>query len=168
MSGKGRAKMTDLNCLKELVFKSDNEACFIERERILNRLEKEFGEYNKPDKYALIFSKLMSEVSTPIEDCDYFAGRVVEAKPEEGMTAPNSLLCATGHMSPDYESLLKYGLKGVLEKIKKAAECKNDEESMIFAENAEIVVNAVKSYAKRYAAQAKSKGFDRMSFQKWF
>ena len=163
MSGKGRAKMTDLNCLKELVFKSDNEACFIERERILNRLEKEFGEYNKPDKYALIFSKLMSEVSTPIEDCDYFAGRVVEAKPEEGMTAPNSLLCATGHMSPDYESLLKYGLKGVLEKIKKAAECKNDEESMIFAENAEIVVNAVKSYAKRYAAQAKSKGFDRMA-----
>lgn len=125
--------MADLNCLKELVFESDNEACFIERERILNRLEKEFGEYNESDKYPLIFSRLMAEVSTPIEDCDYFAGRVVEAKPDFGMTAPNRLLCATGHMSPDYESLLKYGLKGVLEKIKNSAECKNDEEAVIFA-----------------------------------
>ncbi len=56
--------MADLNCLRELVFESDNEACFIERERIFNRLEKEFGEYIEPDKYALIFSKMMSEVST--------------------------------------------------------------------------------------------------------
>ena len=140
--------MSDLNCLKELVFESDNEACFIERERILNRLEKEFDEYNEPDKYALIFSKLMSEVSTPIEDCDYFAGRVVEAKPDPGMSAPNRLLQATGHMSLDYESLLKYGLKGVLEKIKNSAEYKSDEDAMVFVRNAEFVVNAVKSYAE--------------------
>lgn len=155
--------MADLNCLKELVFESDNEACFIERERILNRLEKEFGEYNESDKYPLIFSRLMAEVSTPIEDCDYFAGRVVEAKLDFGMTAPNRLLCATGHMSPDYESLLKYGLKGVLEKIKNSAECKNDEEAVIFARNAEIVVNAVKNYAEKYAAEAKNRGFERMA-----
>jgi len=155
--------MADLNCLRELIFKSDNDACFIERERILNRLEKEFGEYNEPDKYALIFSRLMSEVSTPIEDCDYFAGRVLEANPDPGMSAPNRLLCATGHMSPDYDSLLKYGLKGVLKKIKDAAEEKVDEDSLIFAQNAEIVVNAIKSYTERYAATAKSKGFDRMA-----
>lgn len=42
--------MADLNCLRELVFESDNETCFIERERIFNRLEKEFGEYSEPDK----------------------------------------------------------------------------------------------------------------------
>lgn len=155
--------MADLNCLRELIFKSDNDACFIERERILNRLEKEFDEYNGSDKYALIFSRLMSEVSTPIEDCDYFAGRVLEEKPDSGMSAPNRLLCATGHMSPDYESLLKYGLKGVLKKIKDAAEEKVDEDSLIFAQNAEIVVNAIKSYTERYAATAKSKGFDRMA-----
>ena len=155
--------MPDLNCLKELVFESDNEACFIERERILNRLEKESGEYNESDKYALIFSRLMLEVSTPIEDCDYFAGRVVEAKPDPGMPAPNRLLCATGHMSPDYESLLKYGLKGVLQKIKNAAENKGEEDSLVFARNAERVVSAIKGYAERYAAAAKSKGFDKMA-----
>ena len=41
---------------------------------------------------------------------------------------------------------------------------------MIFAENAEIVVNAVKSYAKRYAAQAKARDLTewQMSFQSGF
>ena len=155
--------MADLNCLKELVFKSDNEACFIEREQILNRLEKEFDGYDKTDKYARIFEKLMSEVSVPIEACDYFAGRVIEAFPDVGMSARNRLLCATGHMSPDYESLLKYGLKGVLQKIKNAAENKCDEDLLVFARNAERVVNAIKGYAERYAAAAKSKGFEQMA-----
>ena len=150
--------MADLNELKRLVFESDNAACFIERERILSRLEKEFDGYDKPDKYAQIFEKLLSEVSTPIEPCDCFAGRAVEAKPAPGMSAPNRLLCATGHMSPDYESLLKYGLNGVLKKIKKSAKEKADEESRVFAQNAEIVVDSIRNYAKRYAKAAKSKG----------
>ena len=78
--------------LKELVFESDNHACFIEKERILSRLEKEMRDYTKADKYAIIFSTLLSEVSTPILDCDYFAGRVVEALPDEGINAPNRLI----------------------------------------------------------------------------
>lgn len=155
--------MSNLNKLKDLIFESDNQACFIERERILNRLEKEFEGYDKPDRYAQIFSKLLSEVSTPIYDCDYFAGRVLEAKPEEKKTAPNCLLRAGGHMSFDYESLLKYGLKGVLQNIKNSASEKGDEESQSFADNAEIVVNAVRDYAKRYAKEAQSKGFEQMA-----
>ena len=79
------------------------------------------------------------------------------------MSAPNRLLCATGHMSPDYESLLKYGLNGVLKKIKKSAKEKADEESRVFAQNAEIVVDSIRNYAKRYAKAAKSKGFDKMA-----
>lgn len=155
--------MSNLNVLKELVFESDNDACFIERERILNRLEKEFEGYDKPDKYACIFSKLLSEVSTPIENCDYFAGRVLEAKPDVEMSAPNRLLCATGHMSPNYEDLLKYGLNGILEKIKNSAMLKNDTEALEFAKSAEIVVNAVRDFASRYAAEAEKKGFTQMA-----
>ena len=151
--------MGDLNCLKELVFQGDNEACFIERERILDRLDKEFRDYDGPDKFALIFSKMMAEVSTPVEACDFFAGRVVEAKPDAEMVVPNHFLGSTGHMSPDYESLLKYGLVGILEKIKKAAKYHDDEDSISFARNAEIVVYAVKGYAERYAGEARRKGF---------
>ena len=94
--------MPNLEKIKEMVFETDNEACFIERERILQRLECEFKNYDKTDKYALIFSRLLSEVSTPIEDCDYFAGRVKEALPDPGMNAPNCLLFSTGHMSFNY------------------------------------------------------------------
>ena len=150
--------MSNLNRLKELVFESDNEACFIERERILGRLEKEFSDYNEPNKYAYILSKLLSEVSVPIYDCDYFAGRVTEAKPDKGMNVPNRLLCSTGHMNFDYETLLNSGLKGILASIKYSAEEKGDTQSKIFAMNAEIVVEAIRDYAARYSAEAKRLG----------
>ncbi|MBQ9116762.1 MAG: hypothetical protein IJY04_07030 [Clostridia bacterium] len=149
--------------LKELVFESDNNACFIERERILNRLEKEMAEYSEPDKYAVILSKLLSEVSTPILDCDYFAGRVVEALPDNNMSAPNGLLCSIGHMSFDYEKVLKVGLKGILEEVKENAAKKGDLDSASFAENAEIVVSAIKDYAQKYAKAAEEKGFLEMA-----
>lgn len=155
--------MSKLDRLKELVFESDNEACFIERERILNRLETEFSEYNEPDRYARIFSELMSEVSVPIYDCDYFAGRVPEAKPDQGMNAPNRLLCSTGHMSFDYETLLNKGLRGILESVRRRAEEKGDVQSKIFANNAAIVAEAVRGYAERYSAEAKRLGYTEMA-----
>lgn len=155
--------MGNLTQLKNLVFESDNRACFIERERILQRLETELADYREDDKYAVILSKLLSEVSTPILDCDYFAGRVVEALPEEGMSAPSFLLCSVGHMSPDYEKLLRVGLKGILKEIQENAAKKADAESLSFAKNAEIVVLAVRDYAARYAKTAEENGFEEMA-----
>lgn len=153
--------MADLEKLKELVFESDNEACFIERERILGRLEEEMRDYSEPDKYALILSKLLSEVSVPVMECDYFAGRAVEAKPDENMQAPNYILYSIGHMSLNYRDLLKFGLKGILEKIKQSKS--NDQDSVIFANNAEIAVDAVKKFAERYCESAKAIGNTRMA-----
>lgn len=155
--------MNHLDTLKELVFESDNKACFIERERILNRLQIEMKDYNEPDRYAIILSKLLAEVSTPILDCDYIAGRVVEALPDEGMSAPSYLLCSIGHMSFDYEKLLNLGLKGILVEIKENATAKGDAASLAFAKNAEIVVNAIKGYADRYAKTAEEKGYSQMA-----
>ena len=158
-----QSNMNHLNTLKELVFESDNKACFIERERILSRLQIEMRDYNEPDRYAIIFSKLLAEVSTPILDCDYIAGRVVEALPDEGMSAPSRLLCSIGHMSFDYEKVLKLGLKGILAEIKENATIKGDADSLAFANNAEIVVSAIKSYSERYAKTAEEKGFVQMA-----
>ena len=89
----GDVFMGNLEKLKDLIFETDNNACFIERERILGRLEKEMQNYSGADKYAIVLSKLLAEVSTPILECDYFAGRVVEAVPDAGMKAPSKLLC---------------------------------------------------------------------------
>lgn len=155
--------MENLSKLKELIFETDNNACFIERERILNRLEKEMADYTEMDKYALIFAKILSEVSIPIFECDYFAGRVVEALPDENMKVPSYFLHSEGHMNFDYEKLLRVGLKGILEEIITNAKLKGDLASLSFAQNAEIVISAIKSYCERYAKAAEEKGFGEMA-----
>jgi len=152
--------MGNLHTLKDLIFESDNKACFIERERILSRIEKEMSGYSNPDKYAVVLAKLLSEVSTPILDCDYFAGRVLEALPDENMSAPNSLLCSTGHMSFDYEKMLAVGLKGILEEITASAAAIGTTDAAAFARNAEIIISAIRDFAHRYAEAAEEKGFD--------
>ena len=152
-----------LQQLRDLVFASDNAACFIERERILGRLAAEWADRDTPDKYARILATLLSEVSTPVLDCDYFGGRVIEALPDAGMEAPNLLLMSKGHMNPDYENLLKVGLFGVLEQIKASAASKGTTEALHFAKNAEIVVQAVKNYTDRYAKEAERCGKTEMA-----
>lgn len=46
--------MPNLEKIKEMVFETDNEACFIERERILQRLECEFKNYDKAPFYCVV------------------------------------------------------------------------------------------------------------------
>lgn len=150
--------MGNLNRITELVFASDNKACFIERERILTRLEAELRDDDGTDKYARILSKLLSEVSTPVQECDYFVGRAVEALPDEGMKAPSWLLYSNGHMSFDYAKVLAVGLKGILSDIEASAQRKGDRESLDFAKNSRIVVEAVRDFADRYAESAERAG----------
>lgn len=155
--------MGNLFKLRNLVFETDNNACFIERDRILSRLEFEMADYNEYDKYAAILSRLLTEVTTPILDCDYFAGRVVEGLPDTNMSVPSCCLCSFGHMSLNYEKLLKAGLRGILEEIKINAEEKGDIGSLSFARNAEIVVLAIKDYAERYSKAAEEKGYTKIA-----
>lgn len=155
--------MKKLKKLKEFIFETDNNACFIERDEILGRLETEMAGYDKSDKFAIIFSRLLSEVSVPLNENDYFAGRVVEALPYEGLKTANCLLNSIGHMSPDYKKVLKYGLKGIVSEINDIATKKGDTESKSFAENAVIVSEAVRDYCLRYSEEAKKAGFHKMA-----
>lgn len=155
--------MGNLSELKAMVFRSDDRACFIERERILAAQEREMADYEAPDRPARIFAKLMAGASTPICPHDYFAGRMVEALPDQGMQAPNVLICSPGHMSPDYERLLRLGLGGILAQIEATAARKGDAQSAEFAANARIVVTAIRDYARRYADAARGMGLPQMA-----
>ena len=157
--------MSRLDTLRDLVFETDNAACFIERERILARIEKEVASYDAPDKNAKAFAQLLSEVSVPIHECDYFAGRIVEALPDEEMllngkafSYNDHLIASYGHLSADYRLILAEGFSGILAKIQKRAEEKGDEDSRIFSQCAEIVVYAIKAYSERYAEAARAMG----------
>ena len=155
--------MPNLAKLKQLIFESDNTHCFIERERILRKLEQKYTDYKGTDKYALVLSELLSQVSTPILDCDYFAGRVVEGPLDNDIAGASWLIGALGHMSFDYKKILDIGLKGILSEIEQNAAKKGDEESLGFANNAKIIVNAIKDYCHRYSLCAKEKGFSEMA-----
>lgn len=155
--------MERLAALRKKVFESDNRACFIERERALSELELEFEGYTGEDRYARILSELLDRVSTPLEPEDIFAGRAVEALPEEGMSVPSFLLCSTGHMSFNYEKLLKLGLRGMVDGICRSAKALGDDESLSFARNAKTVADAVERFAARYAQSARLAGKEEMA-----
>ncbi len=150
-----------LNYLKELVFESDNTACFIEREKFLNNLDTSVYNVESLNYHANILAGMLDNVSVPVDENDIFVGRVVEGVLDSFEGVPNRTLKSNGHMSPEYARLWQKGYKGILADIKKNAEQRSDEKSMVFYENARIVVEAIRRYSKRYADAARSKGLTR-------
>ncbi|MBE6619077.1 MAG: hypothetical protein E7626_04770 [Ruminococcaceae bacterium] len=155
--------MSRIDKIRDIVFSMDDRHCFIERELILGRLEKDMCECNGKDKYALMLSRLLCEVSTPIYDCDVIGGRVVEGDLPEGTATWTKALVSRGHMNFNYELILEIGMRGILEKITEAADKKGDPDSLEFAKNAKIVVSAVKAFSERYSIAAREKGFHEMA-----
>ena len=147
-----------LERLKNLVFECDNTACFIEREQFLNTLDTKVYSETSPHYYAQVLAGLLEYVSVPISSDDVIVGRVVEGVTTEFEKIPCNILQSKGHMSFEYARMLKLGFRGILEEIKQNAEALGDEESKTFYENSEIVVNAIRSYAHRYAEAARENG----------
>ncbi|MBQ9099113.1 MAG: hypothetical protein IJY50_06770 [Clostridia bacterium] len=151
--------MTDLKkieALKELVFAQSNQHCFVERERYLNSLT--VPEEKPEGYYADLVAGILDFVSTPIEDCDTFVGRVVEGPPEGDAPCPNRTLFAKGHITPDYQKLLEKGYCGILDEIRANAARLGTPAAASYARNAEIVIKAVGRFAQRYAAAAAAAG----------
>ncbi len=98
----------------------------------------------------------MDFISLPIDDADVFVGRVVEGKRTDN--APNYKICSVGHLTPNYGSLIKEGYKGILEKIERNTADIGTAEAKFYADNARVVINAVRSYALRYSAEAEKCG----------
>lgn len=150
--------MNALDKLRDGIFLSDNKACFIERDRILASIEKLNEDKNAPDYFQRVFARVLDNVSTPVNENDYFVGRVVEGLPDEGIASPNTLLLSTGHMSYNYEKILKIGLDGILSEINENANRLGDEKSKEYAENAKIVIDAISRFMLRYADEAEKYG----------
>ena len=149
-----------LEQLKERVFEQQNDHCFIERERFLNA--RPICNDRPTDYYANLLSDMLDYVSTPIDENDIFAGRVLEAAPEAQWTeCPNRTLFAKAHLTPDYQRLLTKGYRGVLEEIQSNAARIGTEEAKVYAENAQTVVEAIHRFALRYAEAARSAGMTR-------
>lgn len=143
-----------INALIEKVYAQSNTHCFIEKERYLTAFSAE--DEKTPHYYAQMLAGLLDTVSTPMEAEDYFAGRVVEAEPEG--PAPSRLLYAKGHLTPDYPRLLAQGYGGILREIRQNAARIGTPEAAEYAENAAIIIEAVRRFALRYADAAAAAG----------
>ena len=153
--------MTDLQkieYLKEQVFAQCNEHCFIERERFLKEQPAPPAEQRPGDFYAKLFSGLLDHVSTPVDQNDYFVGRVIEGAPEGEGPCPNRLLIAKGHLTPDYTRLLTKGYNGILDEIRQSAARLDTDRARDYLNNAEIAVAAIGRFAARYADAAAAAG----------
>ena len=124
--------------LKEKVFAMSNEDCFIERERFLATVSD--CDKKTSDYYANLMAGIFEYVSTPVDEQDFFVGRVVEGAPEGDKECPNKIIFAKGHLTPDYHRLVTQGYRGVLEEIQKNADAIHTEKAENYARNAEIVV----------------------------
>ena len=111
-----------LDRLKNLVFASNNTACFIERERFLNTLDTNVYCETSPHYYAQVLAGLLEYVSVPISSDDVIVGRVVEGVTTEFEKIPCNILQSKGHMSFEYARMLKLGFRGILEEIKQNAQ----------------------------------------------
>ncbi len=153
--------MTDLQkieYLKELVFAQQNDHCFIERERFMNAQPAPPMEERPDDFYAKLLSGLLDSVSTPIDENDYFVGRVLEGPTEGDGPCPNRLLIAKGHLTPDYTRLLTVGYRGILDEIRQSAARLGTKKAQAYLKNAEIAVAAIGRFAARYADAAEAAG----------
>lgn len=138
--------------LKQKIYESDDTACFITRERILQKLDLQYRTYYAYDREARILADLLDQIDTPVDPQDVIVGRMTEAVPDPDMhqasriryrfgeeaclrdypndtsvTFPSPLLYSYGHMTYDWKTLLEKGYRGILEQIERAAVEKGDQ-----------------------------------------
>ncbi len=151
---------SDVEKARSRIFDGDNEACFIERETILRRIAGEELTCEGGDRYLFVLERLLSELSTPVEDDDVFLGRM-----REGRLSGGELSSATpagwgpggasfGHMTLDWATLLGKGLGGVAAEARNSAARLGTAEAARFADLCGRAAKASVSFAHRYAKAA--------------
>ena len=149
---------TTLDRLRDRVFAGDNRACFIDRESILRGIVKEAGTLSTGDRYVFILERLLAGISTPIESDDLFLGRMVEAPMDDALrsTQPPDGWGSYGHLTLDWDTLLRKGLAAVAAEAHANAEALGTPDATLFASRCVRSVAAITAFSQRYAAAAES------------
>jgi formate C-acetyltransferase len=149
--------LTDsLEALKSRILQGDNAACFSEREAVLCDCEKEALELPTEPRYTFQLRRVLETVSTPLAGDEVFAGRAVEAvwDRKEPFSRPPGGLASAGHLTLDWETLLRRGLAAIAADIHCRAESLGTPAARQFAANARLCVEAVAVFARRYSQTA--------------
>ena len=148
-----------LERLKLLIFKSDDNACFIERENILADNRERVAALPYPQRYAAEFELLMKHLSTPIEPDDVFAGRMVEGiRSAEPLPPLPGALGSEGHITLPIEKILSVGLVGIAAEVDENADKLNTAEARYYQDQTRCCIEAIRAFCDRYAEAAENAG----------
>jgi len=153
---------TDLARRRQRVLDADDTHCFSERERMLGDTEPLWGQMAQPDRYCGALEVLLSSLSVPVSEEDVILGRMVEGEVPSvlkqiaggGVSHPSSPFGVTGqmqgHMTPDYECLVRQGLAGLVPRnTARGDACFSNTEQYAIR-----CVRAISGIAQRYAIAA--------------
>ena len=153
---------------REQIFSKDETNGYIERETAIHLFLQTEQSEEQAERYVAALEFMLGYLSTPIDPDDLILGRMVEGpipyemepvigtgrshvgnpfKPNDGRI--------TGHLNLDYEDLLKRGLSGIVSSMEARAESSTQKR---YASLARRAIEAVKSFAFRYAEAAEAKG----------
>lgn len=147
-----------LNRLRRMIMDSDNEACFIEREEILRKYEKETLALDPSQQYLFEAEKLLGELSTPLNADDLFAGRMLEGRWHHSEPFTRIALSSQGHATLPIAKILTVGLKGICRDVSINAERINTTSARYFEESTHRIVKAIQAFSLRYADAAEAIG----------
>ncbi len=147
-----------LDPLRDSILAGKNDHCFIERQELISQLDREIDRIHPELHYAFAFERMLTELSTPIDPQDVFAGKMVEGPwdSEEELQVHVPYLQSPGHTTLDWEDLLNNGLRSKIAHARTGAGKQNTPEESIFADNAERCCRAVIAFAERYADAART------------
>ncbi len=153
----------DLARLRDLVLEADNLNCFIERETLLREHAAEIRARPQPQWYIAELELLLGNLSTPLDPCDKFAGRMVEGRwpHADGFTCGG--LIAEGHITLPMPKVLRIGLDGIAAEVAENARRINSDEARFFADCTARAVGAIRSFCRRYADAADAAGKPEMA-----
>lgn len=132
--------------------------CFVEREQRLHAFRAD--EVDGAFRYARAFEWVVDGLSTPFDGRDRLLGslRMGPLPPEAPADSSRwldrvhaSLLFSPGHMTLDYSTVLRCGLRGIADRAATNAGSGGEREQ-VFAANTQICVEALQRWIARYVA----------------
>ena len=146
-----------------------------ERFLILNEIKEKGKELPQPRQFAYQLTELLSRVSTPIEEYDLIAGRLVdrvltdteESEFESYLKSPyypsKRAFLNSGHCTFDWATVVEEGLSGLTERAKRALTYAENEDERIFSQSMIEVYGAISAFLHRYAEAAEKKGMSEVA-----
>lgn len=157
----------------ELLWKKPIQSTLVERWFLLEEACRRYEDEPQPLAMGKGLSHILAHASLPIEECDLLLGRyddhVPTAEEEEKLQAiwqerahrHKTVITHfnKGHLTLDWETLVKIGISGYLEKTEKRLLEATDEKTRIFLSGMRLTYEAIRHYIARYGEEAEKKGY---------